>query len=253
MKLPWKILKLQSKHDFVLETATYKVQRGITKKIHKQELWFLHSACRHMVLNICMKFHEDILEGFNIIQRTQFCHRNCYLQSSKGQNSKHTYPRVSFCVLHVVQCWLIFLWSFMKISWTVFKVIQQARFCHRNCYVRSSKRHNSKNYIYPRVMVLALFLRSARGPMLLNIYMKFHEDILNCFQVTERTQFCDRQTDRCPNRQTTRAKTIRLPTLKERDIIMICVLQSLSMKACWLYINRQIMFNPTRENLLTFT
>ena len=31
--------------------------------------------------------------------------------------------------------------------------------------------------------------------MLVNIYMKFHEDILNGFQVTERTRFCDRQTD----------------------------------------------------------
>ena len=32
------VLKLPSGHDFVLETATYEVQRGITKKIHKQEL-----------------------------------------------------------------------------------------------------------------------------------------------------------------------------------------------------------------------
>ena len=31
--------------------------------------------------------------------------------------------------------------------------------------------------------------------MLVNIYMKFHEDIFNGFQVTERTRFCDRQTD----------------------------------------------------------
>ena len=30
--------------------------------------------------------------------------------------------------------------------------------------------------------------------MLVNIYMKFHEDVLNGFQVTERTQFCDRKT-----------------------------------------------------------
>ena len=29
MKVPWAVLKLQSGHDFVLETATYKVQRGI--------------------------------------------------------------------------------------------------------------------------------------------------------------------------------------------------------------------------------
>ena len=32
MKMPWMILKLQSEHDFVLETATYEVQRDITQK-----------------------------------------------------------------------------------------------------------------------------------------------------------------------------------------------------------------------------
>ena len=31
--------------------------------------------------------------------------------------------------------------------------------------------------------------------MLINMYMKCHEDILNGFQVTERTRFCDGQTD----------------------------------------------------------
>ena len=37
------------------------------------------------------------------------------------------------------------------------------------------------------------FLRSACRPMLVNIYIKFHEDILNGFQVREWTQFCDKQ------------------------------------------------------------
>ena len=32
-------------------------------------------------------------------------------------------------------------------------------------------------------------------PMLVNFIMKFHKDILNGFQVTERTRFCDRTTD----------------------------------------------------------
>ena len=31
--------------------------------------------------------------------------------------------------------------------------------------------------------------------MLVNISMRFHEDILKGFQVTERTRFCDGQTD----------------------------------------------------------
>ena len=36
------------------------------------------------------------------------------------------------------------------------------------------------------------FLRSARRQMLIDIYMQFREDSLNCFEVLERTGFCDR-------------------------------------------------------------
>ena len=51
-------------------TANYKLQRDIhvTKKIHIQELWFMHSACHHLVLNICMKFYEYILNSFKVIE-----------------------------------------------------------------------------------------------------------------------------------------------------------------------------------------
>ena len=43
------------------------------------------------------------------------------------------------------------------------------------------------------------FLRSARRLMLIDIYMKFLEDSLNRFQVTERTQFCDGQSSKGNN------------------------------------------------------
>ena len=33
MKIPWTVLKLQNGRDFVLETATYKIQRNITQKV----------------------------------------------------------------------------------------------------------------------------------------------------------------------------------------------------------------------------
>ena len=42
--------------DLVKETAIHKVQRGVTKKIHMQELCFLRSARRPIKLNIRMKF-----------------------------------------------------------------------------------------------------------------------------------------------------------------------------------------------------
>ena len=45
------------------------------------------------------------------------------------------------------------------------------------------------------------FLRSARPLMLLYICVKFHENVSNGFGVTERTRFCDRQTDRRPGQK----------------------------------------------------
>ena len=43
------------------------------------------------------------------------------------------------------------------------------------------------------------FLDSARHLMLINIYMKFREDSLISFQVTERTQFCEGQSSKGNN------------------------------------------------------
>ena len=47
-----------------------------------------------MLVNICMKFHEHILNAFKVTERTRFCLRNCYLQSSKYNNSKSIITRV---------------------------------------------------------------------------------------------------------------------------------------------------------------
>ena len=52
-----------------------------------------------MLVNISMTFHEDILNGLEVIQRTQFCHRNFYLQRSKGHNSKNIHPTVMVLAL----------------------------------------------------------------------------------------------------------------------------------------------------------
>ena len=37
-----------------------------------QELWFLHSACPLMLVDISMKFHDDSLYGLKVIQRTRW-------------------------------------------------------------------------------------------------------------------------------------------------------------------------------------
>ena len=38
-----------------------------------QELWFLHSACHLMLIDIYMKFREDSLNGIQVKERTRFC------------------------------------------------------------------------------------------------------------------------------------------------------------------------------------
>ena len=97
--------------------------KGNNLKLYIQELWFLHFAGYPMLVYISMKFHEDILNSLKVIERTQFSHRNCYLQNSKGHNSK-IYISKSYgsSALHVAYCWLIFVWSFLKVSWMVFKL-----------------------------------------------------------------------------------------------------------------------------------
>ena len=38
----------------------------LLKKVSIQELWFLHSAWRLMLVNIYVKFHEDTLNGVKV-------------------------------------------------------------------------------------------------------------------------------------------------------------------------------------------
>ena len=49
MKISQTVLELQSGHDFILETATYKVQWGITQKVKIQVI----------VLAFCMSSNVD--------------------------------------------------------------------------------------------------------------------------------------------------------------------------------------------------
>ena len=42
---------------------------GNNSKSTKQVLWFLHSARRLMLIDIYMKFREDSLNGFQVIEQ----------------------------------------------------------------------------------------------------------------------------------------------------------------------------------------
>ena len=70
MKISQMVLLLQSVHEYVVEMAIFNVQRAITPKACNPELRFLRSAHRPMMLNICVKFHENTLNGFEVTEWT---------------------------------------------------------------------------------------------------------------------------------------------------------------------------------------
>ena len=50
---------------------TDKVPKAITQKALMQELQFLKSACHLILVDICMKIHEDNLKTFQVVERTR--------------------------------------------------------------------------------------------------------------------------------------------------------------------------------------
>ena len=46
-------------------------QRAITPKVGKPELWFMCSACRLMVFNVSVKFHENMSRDFKVMEWIQ--------------------------------------------------------------------------------------------------------------------------------------------------------------------------------------
>ena len=57
---------LWKRQGLLRHAAISSVKGGITPNLYKQELWFLYSVCHLLMLNICMTFQKDILNGFHI-------------------------------------------------------------------------------------------------------------------------------------------------------------------------------------------
>ena len=55
-----------------------------------QELWLLRFSCSLMLIDIYRKFHEDSLNGFQVIERTQFCDKNPRAMTQKSINASVT-------------------------------------------------------------------------------------------------------------------------------------------------------------------
>ena len=64
MRISRTVFKVQSYRADGIVSGFSRHSRGITKKLYFQELWFLRSAYRLMLVKISMAFHEDILNGF---------------------------------------------------------------------------------------------------------------------------------------------------------------------------------------------
>ena len=61
--------------------------REITPKVENPELRFMCSACRLMVFNVCVKFHENMSSGFKVMERTRK-----FLTDTHTEKTKTLYP-----------------------------------------------------------------------------------------------------------------------------------------------------------------
>ena len=50
---------------------TDKVPKAIIHKALMQELQFLNSACHLILVDICMKIHEESLRAFQVVEQTR--------------------------------------------------------------------------------------------------------------------------------------------------------------------------------------
>ena len=50
---------------------TDKVPKAIIQKALMQDFQFIKSACHLILVDICMKIHEDSLKTFQVVERTQ--------------------------------------------------------------------------------------------------------------------------------------------------------------------------------------
>ena len=94
----------------------FNVQRALTPKIAKPVLLFMCSAHRLIVLYICVKFCENISNGFQLTERTRVHGRNGYVQCSKGNNFQSRQTRVTVHVFCTSPHSALHLCGLVKIS-----------------------------------------------------------------------------------------------------------------------------------------
>ena len=114
----------------MVEMAIFNIQRAITLKVGKQELWFVCSACHLMMFNICVKFHENMSSYFKAMERTQKLLTDTHTKKRKLYTPLHAYfvcrgynQSYGSCVLHVVS-WFNICVKFHENMSSGFKVME---------------------------------------------------------------------------------------------------------------------------------
>ena len=119
----------------MVEMAIFNIQRAITLKVGTQELQFMCSECHLMVFNICIKFHENMLSGFKVMELPQKLLTDTHTKD-KPYTPLHCIlrmpgdiTRVTVHVFCMLSHGLTLEFSFMKICQAVLNL----RSGHKNC------------------------------------------------------------------------------------------------------------------------
>ena len=160
----------------------YYVQSAIINKVCKPELWLLCSAHPIIVFYICMKFHENISNDFEDIERTHVYGGNGHFQYSKGNNSKSMKTRVTvhiFCMsFHGVNICV----KFHENMSSGFKVIEQTQKLLTDTHTQKRKLYTPLHAYF----VCPGYNQSYSSCVLhvvswFNICVKFHESMSSGF------------------------------------------------------------------------
>ena len=125
-----------------------------------------------------MKFHESILNGFWVTERTRPYRKIYYFQFQRAITPKIRNPELRFLQSARRLMLLHIRIKFHENIPNGFGVTEQTRFCLRNCYLQSSKVHNSKS-INTRVMVLAFCWSSNVGEYFYEVSWRYLERFLS--------------------------------------------------------------------------
>ena len=179
------IVLTRLRHNFV----TDKVPKAITRKALMQELQFLNSACHLILVDICIKIHEDSLKTFQVVERTRL-RRNLVMVEVPWEITQEVSMQELWFLHSAYPLILVDIcMKFHDASLYGLKVIELTRW--RQDFVKDNVQRETTQKIKMQEL---LFLHSAHRLMLVDICMKFHDASLYGLKSyradTMETRFC---------------------------------------------------------------